>query len=78
LNSWASSTASGLDADAEDEERADGPFPADQPAQVLAEETGQEGQRQEDGGDDGQLLHHVVELAAVLGLLMLFRRRGWI
>src|SRR5882724_379144 len=50
-----------LGADAEDEERRQRPFPVHQPAQVLAEEPGQERQRQEHGGDDGQLLHHVVE-----------------
>ena len=34
---------------------------ADQVAEVLPEEPGEEAQRQEDGGDDGQLLHHDVE-----------------
>ena len=42
----------------------EGPRPRDvahQVAEVLAEEAGEEAQRQEDGGDDGQLLHHHVE-----------------
>src|SRR5215471_6664596 len=34
----------------------------DHPAEVLAEEPGEEGQRQEDGGDEGELLHDHVEL----------------
>src|SRR6201987_4839767 len=45
-----------LGADAEDEERRQRPFPVHQPAQVLPEEPGQERQRQEHGGDDGELL----------------------
>src|SRR5215208_2751118 len=35
--------------------------PLDQPSEVLSEEPGDEGQRQEDGGDDRQLLHDRVE-----------------
>src|SRR5690242_6835900 len=50
-----------LGADAEGQERAQRPDVVHQPAQVLAEEPGQECQRQEHGGDDGQLLHHVVQ-----------------
>src|SRR5499427_8436833 len=34
----------------------------DHPAEVLAEEPGEEGERQEDGGDEGELLHDHVEL----------------
>src|SRR4051794_41770780 len=35
--------------------------PLDQPSEVLSEEPGDEGQRQEDGGDDRELLHDRVE-----------------
>src|SRR4051794_717334 len=48
-------------ADANAEERRGGVDVLDHPSKVLSEEAGHKGQRQEDRGDDGELLHHVVD-----------------
>src|SRR2546421_27477 len=50
-----------LGADAEDEEHRPAVDVGNHPVKVLAEETGDERQRQKDGGDDRQLLHHRVD-----------------
>src|ERR1700684_666311 len=48
----------GLGAEAERHEGAATADVVHQPAEVLPEEAGEEGERQKDGGDDRQLLHH--------------------
>src|SRR5205823_4339106 len=50
-----------LAADAEDEEHGPAVDVGNHPVEVLAEKTGDERQRQKDGGDDRQLLHHRVD-----------------
>src|SRR5690348_12077008 len=47
--------------DAEDQERLGGVDVVDQPPEVHPEEAGGEGQRQEDGGHDGQAAGHLVD-----------------
>ena len=56
-------------ADAVDDEGGRAGHVPDQPAEVLAEEAGDEGERQEDRGQDRELFHGGVLPDADLGLL---------